>query len=446
MTRGARFTVSLAAALVVIELGCGKAGAVDETKPPPPLGDNFADGLSPACAKIYSKDWRPVGGRDKQRPASLPKPARGVPFADAAYKTCIVRVTDHAADHVPGFARNDYSRRQAFNADNSKIVISASDGTWHYYDVAARRYLGKLEGLAGDAEPQWHPTDPNRMYYFPAFGIGMQIKEIDVRTGKSRVVADLAKRIKAIWPNANSAWTKDEGSPSADARYWALMVDSADWKGIGMLTYDLANDKILATYDFAEHKKGRPDHLSMSPSGNYVVVSWDDGPTAFTRDLATSQKLAHKGEHSDIAIDANGDDTYVSVDYEASGGPVYMTNLRTGTRTPLFPTYLDHTATAMHFSGKAFQRRGWVLMSTYAESGGAWQWLHGKIFAVELKDHPRVIDLAHHHVAYNEYFTEPHASVNRDFTRVAFGSNWETKSKTDIDTYVIELPKALLSP
>ncbi|MGZ5260741.1 MAG: hypothetical protein ACXWC0_24240, partial [Burkholderiales bacterium] len=156
-----------------------------------------------------------------------------------------------------------------------------------------------------------------------------------------------------------------------------------------------------------------------------------------------STKLSHKGEHSDIALDANGDDTYVSIDYEASGGPVYMTNLRTETRTILFPTYLDHTATAIHFSGKAFLRKGWVLLSTYAETGNVWEWLHGKIFAVELKEHPRVINLAHHHVAYNEYFTEPHASVNRDFTRVSFGSNWETKSKSDIDTYLIELPQSI---
>jgi hypothetical protein len=85
-------------------------------------------------------------------------------------------------------------------------------------------------------------------------------------------------------------------------------------------------------------------------------------------------------------------------------------------------------------------------VSTYAESGDSWQWLHGKVFAVELKEHPRILNLAHDHVAYDEYFTEPHASVNRDFTRVVFGSNWDIKSKTDVDTYLIEVPKNLTAP
>jgi hypothetical protein len=432
--------------IVALALGCSVAVAIDHKSAGPPLGPGFADGLSPACKPFYSPDWQPVDGADAQRPASLPKPARGKPFADAEYKTCIVRVTDHAADQVPGYARNDYSRRQGFNADNSKIVVAAQDGSWHWYDVATRRYGGKLPDLGGDAEPQWHPTKPNILYYSPPFGIGMQIRELDVTTGKMRVAADLAKRITALWPTANSAWTKAEGSPSRDARYWALMVDDAKWNGLGLITYDLESDKILASYDFAKHKKGRPDHVSMSPSGTYLVVSWDEGPVAFTRDFANERKLAHKGEHSDLALDDKGDDTYVSIDYEARGGPVYMLNLRTGVRTELFSTYIEHTATAIHFSGRAFSKPGWVLASTYGDYGGAWQWLHGKVFAFELKPHPRVVNLANHHVVYNEYFTEPHASVNRDFTRVVFGSNWETGSKTDIDTYMIELPKGVTAP
>ena len=43
------------------------------------------------------------------------------------------------------------------------------------------------------------------------------------------------------------------------------------------------------------------------------------------RDFATSRKLLHKSEHSDIAIDANGDDVYVSVDYSSNAGDVWNT-------------------------------------------------------------------------------------------------------------------------
>jgi hypothetical protein len=438
--RGAR--AAFAIAVLAIELGCARA-AVDDKTPAQPLGAAWQEGLSPRCLPFYSKDWTPVVGPDRRRPAPSPKPARGQPFADADFKTCIVRVTDHAADGIRGFARNDYSRRQAFNADNTKIIVSAQDGSWHLYDTKTLKHLGALEGVGGDAEPQWHPTNPNLMYYFPAFGVGMMIKEIDVKSGKSRVVADLGKRVKAVWPKANAVWTRSEGSPSSDARYWGLQVDDADWNGLGIFTYDLVKDQIIATYDFAKNHRVRPDHVSMSPSGTWVTASWEDGVFAFTRDFGKMTRLHHKGEHSDIAIGANGDDVFVSIDYEGPGGPVFMVDLRTGVRTDLFATYLEHTATAFHFSGKAYQRPGWVVASTYAETGGSWQWMHGKVFAIELKERPRVINLAHHHVVHDEYFTEPHASVNRDFTRVVFGSNWDVQTKTDIDTYLIELPRAL---
>jgi hypothetical protein len=428
--------------LFAVGLGCLRRSGIDEKATSEPIGEGD-QGVSPACAPMYPKDWRPVVGLDKQPPAQAPKPERGKPFADAAYKTCVVRVTDHAADGVPGFARNDYSRRQAFNADDTRLVVAAEDGTWHIYDVAARRHIGRLPDVSGDAEPQWHPTKPNVLYYFPAFGVGMQIRELDVVTGKSRVVADLATRIRAIWPRANSAWTKSEGSPSSDARYWGLMVDDADWNGLGLVTYDLAADEIIATYDFARNGKTRPDHVSMSPSGQWMVVSWNEGTYAFSRDLTNPRQLHHKSEHSDIAIGADGEDTYVSIDYDKRGGPVFMTNLKTGKRTDLFLLHLEGSATAIHFSGKAYKKPGWVLVSTYADTG-RWQWMHRKVFAAELKELPSIVHLAHTHAEHKDYFTEPHASVNRDFTRVVFGSNWESVPAKDIDTYLIEVPRAAI--
>ena len=428
--------------IVAVVLGCARA-SVDDKTPAQPLGPTWQAGLSEKCTPFYSADWKPVLAPDARQPSPSPKPPRGKPFADPQFKTCVTRVTDHAADNVPGFARNDYSRRQAFNADDSKIVVAARDGTWDLYDPRSDKYLGRLPDIGGDAEPQWHPTNPNLLYYFPGFGIGMQIRELDVSTGKFRVVCDLAKRLKAIWPTANSAWTKSEGSPSRDARYWGLMVDDAAWKGLGMVTVDLVKDQVIASYDYAKNHRERPDHTSMSPSGRFITASWDDGVYAFERDFSHPLKLSHKGEHSDLAIAANGDDVFVSVDYEAHGGPVYMFDLRTGARTELFASYAGGAATAFHFSGRAFSRPGWVLASTYAATG-SWQWMHGKVMAIELKEHPRVLELASDHIAYDEYFTEPHASVNRDFTRVVFNSNWDIKTPTDVDTYLIELPKALL--
>ena len=364
---------------------------------------------------------------------------RGLVFLDTAPLT-LERAT---ADGVSGFARNDYSRRQAFNANSTKQLAYSIDGYWHLYDANTRAHLKALSGPAADAEPQWHATNPDLLYYIPTNGVGMKLNELNVTTGAIRVVGDFAARLKAKWPTANAAWTRSEGSPSADGRYWCFMVDNASWGSVGVFTWDRDTNTILGMYNTNGE---RPDHVSMTPSGNYCVVSSDGalGTTAFSRDFSSKKQLLNKSEHSDIALTAEGDDAYVSIDYGSQDGDLFMVNIRTGVRTALMPTYLNGTATALHVSGKAFNKKGWVVVSTYADSGGALKWLHRKILAVQLTANPKIYTLAHHRSGANGYWTTPVASVNRDFTRVAFNSNWGTGSETDVDDYVIEIPVGAL--
>jgi hypothetical protein len=408
------------------------------------------------CAAVTAPDWRPVTGEKRIMPTPVPRPPKGRALRDPDLGTCVVRVTDHELEPPRGFARNDYSRRQAFNADDTRVLVADHQGAWHLYDAGTLEPLGPLAGMGGDAEPQWHPTNPDVLYFLPNNGVGMRLHEMNVRAGHTRVVADFGERLRRVWPGATAAWTRSEGSPSADLRYWAFQVDDKAWKGIGLFTYDLRTDTIVATYDLASHGRGRPDHLSMSPSGEFVVVSWDDGPHAFTREFGNPRRIADRGEHSDIARDAAGDDVYVSVDYRSRGGPAYMVHLKSGRRTDLFDTYVDRTATGMHFSGKAYRRPGWVLVSTYADYargssvqaliGPSFQWLHRRIFAVELKARPRIVSLAFHHGIHAKYFTEPHASANRDLSRVVFNSNWGRESETDVDAYMVVVPPAAFEP
>ena len=64
---------------------------------------------------------------------------------------------------------------------------------------------------------------------------------------------------------------------------------------------------------------------------------------------------------------------------------------------------------------------------------------------MELKAGGRVVRLAHTHSAVNpnvehDYWAEPHASVNADFTRVLFTSNWGRSGSEEVDMYMLELP------
>ena len=68
-----------------------------------------------------------------------------------------------------------------------------------------------------------------------------------------------------------------------------------------------------------------------------------------------------------------------------------------------------------------------------------------QVFAVELKAGGRVVRLAHTHSVVNEamehdYWAEPHASVNQDFTRVVFTSNWGRSGTEEVEMFLLELP------
>ena len=391
------------------------------------------------CLETVSGTPLAIGQTNDPVP-EVSKPGKGDVFVDPTYKTCLVRATSHETEPPQGFARSDYSRRQAFNADNSMFLVYALDGYWHLYDGNDFSYEGRLSGPTADAEPQWHPTDPNRLLYLPNTGIGMTVNELNIQTGASRIVGELEDRLTDRWPEANAAWTRSEGAPSADARYWALLVDDMNFQGLGMVVWDMVEDEIVSYHDITQ----RPDHLSMSPSGKYVVVSWDDKTVAFDRNFNNERILLNRSEHSDIAIGANGNDVLVSIDYGANDGDVFMVDLETGVRTNLLPTYLNGTATAMHFSGKGYGRPGWVLVSTYANTSDKQEWLHEKIFALELKANPRVVALAHHHSIEKGYWTEPHATVSRDFSRVLFTSNWNKADDRDVDAYFLRIPDGAL--
>lgn len=396
-----------------------------------------------ACT--YASTFSFVTGTSNPPVPVMAKPERGVPYRDPAFSTCVVRLTDHVADSTGQFARNDYSRRQAFNADDSLVIIYGGDGgAWHLYDARTYQYIRRLDGPGGDAEPQWHPTDPTRLYFIPTNG-GLVLYSLNVITNSRTTVASFAGRLP--WPTAAHVWTKAEGAPSEDGRYWAFMVDDSSWGNLGLFTWDLQTDTILGTLDT---HGDRPDNVSMSPSGDFVVAQFSSAlrTRAYDRSLASSRVVDCGPNHSDLVKGVDGDDYYVAIDYTNFGdaacspanGYVFMRNLRTGARTDLFPTYVAGTVTSAHFSGRAFRKPGWFLLSTYARRGtGGIQYFHEQVMAVQLQANPTVHHLAHHHSLVNSYWAEPHASVNRDFTRVIFNSNWGS-GLDDIDAYVVEVP------
>lgn len=419
------------------------------------------------CNSFYPSGYTLTEGKVNPPLVNMSKPAKGTVFEEPNFGTCEVRATSHATEPPSAFARNDYSRRQAFNANNTYFIVYSNDGWWHLYDANTLQHLRKLSPrvanpstpaqyhLAGDAEPQWHPTDPNILYYLPTNG-GTKLLKLDVRNNSYAVAADFANKLPAWASGARHIWTKSEGSPSADGRYWGFQVEDGDFRLLGYMVWDLQQNRLAGSMQ----SSSRPDHSSMSAAGRWYVTSSDStGTWAWSRDFKTKKKLLHKSEHSDLALGPNGEDYFVSIDYQSDKGDVFFVDIDacpgvpasasdapSCPRTTLFPTYSNGSATALHVSGKGMKKPGWAVISTYGTSAsrdGSWPWYTNKIFAVELKANPRIYPLAYTRNGGGSYWAEPHASVSRDFTRIIFNTNWGVRGD-DIDAYIIHIPATAL--
>jgi hypothetical protein len=204
------------------------------------------------------------------------------------------------------------------------------------------------------------------------------------------------------------------------------------------------------------------DSVTISPLGNYFLAFYDNhcehgqlgidhapcGLMVYDKSLENGRGLLRIIGHSDPALDAQGREVFVYQDIDTDH--ISMLDLASGEITPLWPIDFSHSALGLHFSGQAFGMPGWALVSTSNGSQPSTTWMDDQIFAVELVKDGQVARLAHTHSVYDEnvehdYWAEPHASVNRDFTQIVFTSNWGRGGSDAVDMYMIKLPSNWVS-
>ena len=386
---------------------------------------------------------------DVRQAPVMGEPASRVPFRDPVFGACLVRVTDRSADIAPGDdsagLKNEYSRVQSFNADGSRILVRGLSATWYLYDARTLRPLGQL--LIG-MEPRWDAADPHVLYYNEE----TRLMEFNIATGQS----SLAHEFAADFPGQTLAavWTRYEGSPSADTRYWGLMAQDQDWRAVAFVVYDRAENRVVAKRDIPPSEI---DSVTISPSGDYFLAFFDSycepgrlgsdaqpcGLMVYDRSLHNGRSLLRIVGHSDLAFDAQGREVLVYQDIDTDR--ISILDLTSGTVTPLWPIDFSHTAVGLHFSGRAFRRPGWVVVSTHDGDAASHTWMDDQVFLIELKAAGRVVRVAHTHSLVDErqehdYWAEPHASANQDLTRILFTTNWGHSGTEQVEMYMLELP------
>ena len=214
-------------AVLTVALACNLFSFSKETQTEPPAEQ-------PTVSLFQTTDSEPSLCSDPQPPLvtdfvvrQIPlssAPQARVPFRDPLFGACIVRVTDRTSDLTESGdsagMKNEYSRVQSFNADESRILVRGIAGTWYIYDAHTLQPLGQLPL---DIDPRWSASDPNLIYYFS----DTRLMLYDIQGGEQAAVHDFA----ADFPGQKltAVWTRYEGSPSFDGRIWGLMADHADW-------------------------------------------------------------------------------------------------------------------------------------------------------------------------------------------------------------------------
>ncbi|MEN8172717.1 MAG: hypothetical protein ABFS03_07525 [Chloroflexota bacterium] len=381
----------------------------------------------------------------------LPEPAPRTPFRDPVFGTCIIRVTDRAnditnPDDSSKGLKNEYARVQSFNADESLLLVRSIDSFWYLYDAGSLQPLGEVPVYA---EPRWDAHDSYLLYYADE----TRLMSYDLRTGRIDEIRDFAHDFPGV--DVAAVWTRYEGSPSLDTRYWGLLAQDADWESFAFLIYDMQKDTVA----IREIPTGYAiDNVTISPLGNYFLASFDDycehgelgsdadpcGLMVYDHNLEHGRGLLRIIGHYDAALDAASREVILFQDIDTDH--ISMLDLASGSVTPLLPIDYSHTAIGFHFSGRAFDQPGWGVISTYL--GGHpkdFTWMDDSIFALELVENGRVVRLAHTQSQFSEniekdYWAEPHVSVNRDLTKIIFTSNWGRTGTSEVDIYMIALP------
>lgn len=377
----------------------------------------------------------PLRGADKPvETLPLAMPGYLESYMDPAFGSKVTRITGKPGGDIPKaggtwaeIARHRYSKVPAWNCDESLLLLGRHQGRPAALFMDGRNYqplFGREESPG--TEETWHPRKPDVMFFVKGNVLG----EWNVRT-------DTPTTLAAFPGYTDLHFGPWEGNFSRDG-------------GRVVLTGKRGGAPVAFAYDLVKAKqwpdlplKGiQVDWVSISPSGNYVVLN--GGITAKRGDQTQVFDLdGHKigplwdkygrPSHYDLTFDSEGEEVAVGVSKSnPDDGRVILRRLRDGR-----VTVLTSGGYASHVSTRNVGLPGWAFV-TYQESGPDWPPYGNEVVMVKLDGSHTVRRIAHLRTRLKGYETEAHAVPSPDGRRVLWCSNWEAAKGRPIATFVAE--------
>ncbi|MBS3116074.1 hypothetical protein J4421_00605 [Candidatus Woesearchaeota archaeon] len=388
---------------------------------------------------------------------ALSLPLAGKTFTDPAFGTKLRRLTDAVNGNRD---RHVYSQLQAFNKDNSRILMDNSQN-YLVREVDSLKISYAFDTLI--YAPRWNPLNKEEIIYFTDLATEpteVELEKINVFTGIKTKYNFPINTYR--WVSPGRAISYEE--ISRDGRWLTLFVQKRSNDHMVFVLFDLINNKVERELDLAGRCSDiNPNWVAPSPLKGDIVIQWNpDGEGACNGvevyDRTTGQYKGHVGSHrghSDMGIDENNNEIYVTYGFQNS---LFITVTKFPGSANFKNSY-DKIILDVgwgHFSHLSCQGPKGVCVvtadtNTDAPVAGG-EPLHNEIYLVYTSGRAeegnnagaKIRRLAHHRSSNCDYYHEPQASISADGSYIIFASDGGN-CNSGADSYLIDLRGSDLS-
>ena len=333
------------------------------------------------------------------------------------------------------YPTHEYSKTQVWNADQTLYKILS----WKVYDANTYQEVQDIDGSS--LYPcYWSNTNPDLIWSFNENG---DIKKHFISTNTTQVVGTITNALGNSYECVKLG--PGEGNIDKNDHYVALV--GKDGLDMDVIIYDLQNLQTVVRRKFAgcwqnggNNFPHYVDWVSVSQSGNYVVIMWDHNNTSQTNpyiengqshfgvevyntmDMQYQTRIIHYGNHGDLGYDTDGNEVLVQF-YGVQQNGLYMYKLNGSGSTTIIQN--PDFGIDGHISCRNINRPGWAYI-TLADAEQS-----GQIVAVKLDQTGTVEYFGHHFSSNTSYEQSPMATASPNGDKICFKSDFGTGPNTN---------------
>jgi len=283
---------------------------------------------------------------------------------EATVKRTVTRLTHREQDNK-GFNNHQYPKQgSAWNSDMSLLRLQG-----RVYDaetlveilLTKNKTGGEVYSLmkapqSGSSGIRWSKYNPNVLYVMSADKKFYKLTiSADRTTITEEVIVDLSASAR---PYFNIG--QNEGNIDYEDKY--VVLTSLDGNDVYATLLDIKAKSLVWGPQKLTFTKNNFDWMSISPSGNYILISANSTIRLYHRNLDFIRVLANRAEHGDIGYDQNGNEMYLQLRSGGQGIFGYILNNNIQYEEPL--KLLDSNHGGGHISCRNYKRKGWCYVGT----------------------------------------------------------------------------------